>query len=140
MKNDLMQKNWVVEFTSSEKRFLEVHEVCRLATVHQDCRPHVVPVDYIFHEGFFYIASDYDSRKIKNIQTNNKVALVVDTYRPNRAVMVEGEAFLLERGLEFKKIYEIFYKRFSWVRQDPWNEGEAPFITIKPVRKVSWGL
>ena len=54
--------------------------------------------------------------------------------------MVDGIAEILEHGDEFRSIYSIFYDRFDWVRADPWDEYEAPFIKIKPIRKVSWGL
>jgi len=129
-----------VRFTEKEKAFLSKHEVCRLATVHPDSRPHVVPVSYIFDEGFFYVATDYETKKLENIRRNSKVALVVDEYRPNRAVMVEGVASIIERGPEFKRIYAMFHRHFAWVRRDPWSEGEAPFLAIKPERKASWGL
>ncbi len=123
-----------------ERRFLEDNDGCSLATVYPDGRPHVVPVNYLFQDGLFYIAVDYNTRKLKNIRMNNKIALVVTVYNPNKAVVVEGEATVVERGPDFKKIYGLFYKRFSWVRLDPWSEGEAPFIVVKPLRKISWGL
>jgi len=136
----LRGKAEAMEFTAKERRFLEANEVCRLATVYPDGRPHVVPVNCIFRDGLFYIATDYETRKLRNIQLNNRVALVVDQYRPNRAVLIGGEASVIERGPEFKEIYGLFHRRFAWVRQDPWDEGEAPFIAIRPVTKVSWGL
>jgi hypothetical protein len=46
----------------------------------------------------------------------------------------------IERGSEFRRLYTIFQSRFEWVRQDPWKEGEAPFVRVIPNRKVSWGL
>jgi len=42
--------------------------------------------------------------------------------------------------IEFKKLYQKFDKKFEWVRNDPWKEGEAPFIKVKPFSKISWGL
>ena len=35
-------------------------------------------------------------------------------------------AEFIEKGLEFKRLYEIFYKKFYWVQENPWKEGEAP--------------
>lgn len=128
-----------MELGSKEKRFAESHEICRLATC-SDNRPHVVPVGYILKDGLFYIAVDYGTKKLANIKRNNSVALIIDTSRPNRALMVEGEATIVERGPEFKSIYKDFYAKFSWVRADPWGEDEAPFIVVKPTKKVSWGL
>ncbi len=128
-----------MKFTKKEADFIDAREVCRLATS-SDNKPHVVPVCYIFMDGHFYIATDYGTKKYHNIMKNVSVSLVVDTYQPNKAVMVEGEAELIERGSEFKMIYEKFNKKFAWVRATPWKEGEAPFIKVKPLRKASWGL
>ncbi|MEM2746460.1 MAG: pyridoxamine 5'-phosphate oxidase family protein, partial [Candidatus Caldarchaeum sp.] len=97
-------------------------------------------VAYLFKDMKFYIATDYGTKKLANIRKNKNVALVVDVYKPNKAVMVVGEASILERGPEYREVYQLFYKKFAWVRASPWKEGEAPFIVVKPVKKVSWGL
>ena len=54
--------------------------------------------------------------------------------------MCAGRAEIIETGQEFAKLYRIFYDRFEWVRHDPWEEGEAPFIKVIPTNKISWGL
>ena len=128
------------EFTSAERRFLEKNEIARLASISAEGMPHVVPVSYVFRDNVFLIAVDYGTKKYRNLLRNRKVALVVDTLSPNRAIMVQGHAVIFEKGVEFRRAYEIFHERFTWVRADPWNEGEAPFIRIKPVTKASWGL
>ena len=130
----------MTKFTGAETRFMEKNEIARLATVSANGMPHVVPVSYIFKENTFLIAVDYETKKLQNIRRNRKVALVVDGLSPNRAVMVQGHAEILERGPEFAEAYELFHVRFSWVRADPWKEGEAPFIRIKPATKASWGF
>jgi general stress protein 26 len=86
----------------------------------------------------FYIATDYDTTKCRHLKENPKVSLVVDTVSPNKAVIVQGKATLIERGKEFDDLYAVFYQRFSWVRGDPWKPGEAPFIKVVPVMKSSW--
>jgi hypothetical protein len=53
---------------------------------------------------------------------------------------VQGRAETIEKGREFVRLYKIFHDRFDWVRQDPWGEGEAPFLKVTPTGKVSWGL
>jgi PPOX class probable F420-dependent enzyme len=129
-----------MRFSRREREFLEGNEVGRLATVGSDGLPHVVPVCYLFEEGVFYVATDYGTRKYRNVRENPRAALVVDTYRPHRAVMVQGEVEVLERGEEFRRIRQRFYERFDWARKDPWEEGEAPILKLRPLRKVSWGL
>jgi uncharacterized protein len=126
-------KQAVVEFPEAEKRFLKHHEVCRVATSHNDT-PHVTPINFVFDDGFFYFATDYDTKKC---------ALVVDVYNSsvdNKAIIVQGVVEFVERGEEFQKLYDIFYEKFDWVREEPWKEGEAPFVKVKPLHKVSWGF
>ena len=117
------------------------NEACRIGTCHNQI-PHVVPVSYVFEDDVFYIATDYETRKYENIKENKRVALVVDVYSSagNKAVCVQGKAEIIEKGEEFVRLYEIFQDRFEWVREDPWQEGEAPFLRITANAKVSWGL
>lgn len=130
-----------MEFTVPEKRFIKDHEIGRLATVGPDRIPHVVPVCYVYDSGAFWVATDYETRKYRNLLENSGVALLVDvgTYS-NRGLLVRGRSRIVEKGAEFLRIYAIFYKKFDWVRAGPWKEGEAPFIRIDSLRKVSWGL
>ena len=117
------------------------NEACRIATCH-DRIPHVVPVSYIIEDDSFYIAADYGTKKYDNIKHNKRVALVVDVYSSagNSAVCVQGTAEIVEKGEEFARLYKIFHDRFEWVQHDPWKEGEAPFLKVTPINKVSWGL
>jgi nitroimidazol reductase NimA-like FMN-containing flavoprotein (pyridoxamine 5'-phosphate oxidase superfamily) len=130
-----------VTFSKAERDFLNKNEACRIATCH-DAVPHVVPVSYVFDDGTFFIVTDYETRKYENIKHNNRVALVVDVYNSvdNKAVCVQGTAEIIETGREFARLYKMFYDRFEWVRRDAWKEGEAPFVKVTPMNKVSWGL
>jgi uncharacterized protein len=131
-----------VRYTKNEEKFLLENEACRIASSHDDI-PHIAPVTYIYKDGFFFIATDYNTRKYKNIKANKKIALSVDIYDSsveNKAIIIQGNVDIIERGQEFKDLYQIFNARFEWVRRDPWKEGEAPFLKIKPLKKVTWGI
>jgi nitroimidazol reductase NimA-like FMN-containing flavoprotein (pyridoxamine 5'-phosphate oxidase superfamily) len=131
----------IITFSQAETDFLSRNEACRIATCH-DGIPHVVPVSYIIEDDSFYIATDYGTKKYDNIKHNKRVALVVDVYSSvgNSAVCVQGTAEIVEKGEEFARLYRIFHDRFEWVQHDPWKEGEAPFLKVTPINKVSWGL
>jgi len=131
----------MVKFTKKEIEFLQNNEACRIATSHDNI-PHVTPVTYYFEDGFFYLATDYNTKKYSNLKKNNKIAITVDIYvsGKHKAVIVQGKTEFIEKGLEYKRLYGIFYKKFSWVRDNPWKEGEAPFVKIEPKTKTSWGL
>jgi len=131
-----------MRFTILETKFLLSNEVCRLATAYGD-NPHVTPISYIFERGKLAFATDYGTKKYRNIVKNKKVAVVVDTYDSstnNRAIVIEGNAEIIEYGPEFKRLYKKFYEKFEWVRNEPWKEGQAPFVKITPTHKVSWRI
>lgn len=131
-----------VIFNKKERKFLLENEVCRVSTSHNEV-PHVTPVAYIYEKNFLFFATDYETRKYKNLKVNNRIAASIDIYSSsieNKAVLVQGTADIIEKGREFRNLYQKFYKKFEWVRKDPWKEGEAPFIKIKTFNKISWGL
>ena len=128
-------------FSQKEIEFLNKMEECRVATSH-DNMPHVKPVSYLYEGGAIFIATDYDTRMYKNLLKNPNAALSIDIYKDNahKAVCMQGKVTIIENGKEFSKLYKKFHDRFEWVRNQPWDENEAPFIKIIPFRKLSWGL
>ena len=124
--------------TPKELRFLKDHEVCRLATASRGAKPHVVPVIYALDGEDVIVAVDYGTKKLKNLKENKSVALVVDDYRPNRAVMIEGECEILERGKEYLRLLHVLFDRFEYYRKNPWGEGESPILKVKPLKAVMW--
>ena len=124
--------------TAKQLDFVKAHELCRLATASRDARPHVVPVIYALDGENVVVTIDYKTKKLKNLKENRKVALVVDDYHPNHAVMVEGDCEVLERGKEYLRLLRVLFDRFEYYRKNPWGEGESPILKIKPVKAVSW--
>jgi PPOX class probable F420-dependent enzyme len=124
--------------SSKELSFLKSHELCRLATASKDAKPHVVPVIYALDGDDIVIAIDYGTKKLENLRQNNRVALVVDDYRPNHAVMVEGECSILEKGKEYLRLLQILFDRFEVYRRHPWGEGESPILKVRPTKAVMW--
>jgi nitroimidazol reductase NimA-like FMN-containing flavoprotein (pyridoxamine 5'-phosphate oxidase superfamily) len=124
--------------TTREIKFLKAHELCRLATASREGKPHVVPVIYAVDKGDIIIAVDYKTKKLKNLMANPKVALVVDEYRPNRGLMIEGDCEILERGREYLRLLQILFDSFVFYRKNPWGEGESPILKIKPTKAVMW--
>ena len=124
--------------TSKELDFLKRHELCRLATASKDARPHVVPVIYALDGENIVIAIDYGTKKLRNLKQNKRVALVVDDYHPNHAVMVEGECEILERGKEYRRLLQTLFDRFEIYRKHPWGEGESPILKIRPAKAAMW--
>ncbi|RMW40247.1 MAG: pyridoxamine 5'-phosphate oxidase family protein [Nitrosopumilus sp.] len=131
----------MIEFSETETKFLNSLEEARIATSHDDI-PHVKPVSFVLENNSIIIATDYETRTYKNLKTNPNSSVVIDIYKSggHKAVLIQGKTEIIENGEEFKKLYDIFYEKFEWVRRDPWKENEAPFLKIIPNNKSSWGL
>lgn len=131
----------MVHLSPLETKFLVENECCRLATCNEDW-PHVVPVSYLYYKGNIYISTDYNTKKFINIKKNPHTCLVVDNYIPgnNKGLVLNGKARIVEGGEKYSEVYDLFYKSFKWVRDDPWQQGDAPFLEIEPSSKKSWGL
>jgi len=131
----------MVSFSQIEIEFLQNMEECRVATSH-DNMPHVKPVSYVYENETILIATDYDTRMYKNLLKNSKAAVSIDIYKNkgHKAVCLQGKVLIIENGEEFSIIYKKFHQKFEWVRDQPWDENEAPFIKIVPFSKSSWGL
>ena len=131
----------MIELTEKEAKFLKTKEDARIATSHDDIS-HVKPVSFIFDKHIIIVATDYETRSFKNIQSNSNAAIVIDHYQSgnHKAVCIQGKVSIIESGPEFKRVYKKFYDKFEWVRNDPWKEKEAPFLKMIPFTKSSWGL
>ena len=131
----------MIKFTQKEIEFLDSLEEARLATCHDDI-PHVKPVSFIYHQNTILIATDYKTRSFQNIRKNPLASVVIDLYRSggHKAILLQGRVTVIDTGEEFNSIYKLFYKKFKWVRDDPWQQKEAPFLKIIPNNKTSWGI
>jgi len=131
----------MIIFSTTEKKFLKALEECRIATVH-DKIPHVKPVSYIFDNDSILIATDYETWTYKNLKQNPKSALSIDIYKSgaHQAICIQGDTEIIGNGPQFLEIYDMFFDKFEWVRNEPWKENEAPFLKIIPFSKTSWGL
>jgi general stress protein 26 len=83
----------------SVRAFLDGAHIARLATCNpKTLQPHIVPVWYEWDGHSVWISSFRSTRKIKEIQNNERIALVVDLAPDgdtNLGVMIEGPAELV---------------------------------------------
>ncbi len=131
----------MARFTKKETAFIKRCEVCRVSTFSKNGWPHVTPVLHVTDGKNIYFATDFDTRKYKNIKHMNRAAVVIDVYaRQPQGITVHGEAEILEKGKKFKNAYDMLVKRHSYYKANPFKEGESPIIKVVPVRKASWGI
>ena len=133
-----------MKWTRAEREFLETARVARLATVSGGGSPHAVPICPLFEKGLFYLGTDRETVKVRNLRANPRVALVFDDYtedwRHLRGVLVEGEARVIG-GRAFCTVRTRLYRKFlQYEAIAPLTDRDALAIEIKPLRKVSWGF
>ena len=129
-----------VKLSPKEIDFLNANELCRFATASKTGEPHVVPVSYVWDQDYAYIVTDYGTRKLKNLRENPHAAVLVDSGGTQKLLLISGPVEIIEKGEEYRRLYKLFYSKLSWVKRDPWKEGEAPFIKVTPSFKAGWGL
>lgn len=122
--------------------------VARLATADARGHPHVIPVCFVFDGRSIYTAVDEKPkraspkhlRRIRNIEANPEVALVVDHYEEDwarlRYVLVSGTAQVIEGGDDHARAVALLHDKYPQYRAMR-LEGR-PMIKITPRRVVAW--
>src|SRR5438093_13693411 len=94
----------VPDLSAAARELLTTARVAHLATADQYARPHVVPIVFVWRDGILYTPLDrkpkrdddwHALRRVRNIETNGRVAIVVDRYEEDCS---EPSWVLLERG------------------------------------------
>jgi PPOX class probable F420-dependent enzyme len=127
--------------------------VARLATVDsEDCKPYLVPVVFIYDGNNFYIPIDEKAKRskpenlkrVKNIQTNPNVALLIDEYNEDWKkiwfIMIQGDASLInniksKQNRLIQRVHRLLYEKYPQYL----TTGIGKFcIMIRPKRVINW--
>jgi nitroimidazol reductase NimA-like FMN-containing flavoprotein (pyridoxamine 5'-phosphate oxidase superfamily) len=124
---------------------LRLERIARVATAGPGGLPHVVPVCQVLVDGRVYFASGTDGRKVKNLEANSRIAVVVDVYSEAwgglRGVMVQGRAALIARGPRFRKIRRLLYEKYEQYPDDAAiDESDSVIVEVTPTHVFTWGL
>ena len=89
------------------KTIIDKARVARLATVDSECKPHLIPVVFVFDNYSYFIPIDEKTKRsrpeklkrAKNIQHNSNVTLLIDDYNENWRklyfIMIQGKASII---------------------------------------------
>lgn len=132
------------------RQMLGEARVGRLGTADAGGRPLVLPVCFDLDGEALYSAVDAKPkrvpgpalRRVRNIEANPRVALVVDDYdedwRRLRYVLVEGRARLLAAGPEFARALERLTAKYPQYEAMALARTATLVIAIAPERAVAW--
>jgi nitroimidazol reductase NimA-like FMN-containing flavoprotein (pyridoxamine 5'-phosphate oxidase superfamily) len=80
---------------------LKGNRFARICTHNQDGTIHATPVSYRYINGQILILTNIESRKVKNIERNNDVTVLVDEVNTLRGIQIHGTA-----KIDHDNIYE----------------------------------
>jgi PPOX class probable F420-dependent enzyme len=141
----------LTNISSAVKELIEKARVARLATVDSQSIPHLVPVVFVFDGSHFFIPIDEKRKKItkptklkriRNIQQNPNVALLIDKYSEEwnklAFVMIQGRALIANKSdedVEVKNAYKMFTAKY--IQYQRLGLGQMCII-IRPEKVVYW--
>ena len=122
--------------------------VASLATENPDGSIHMVAVWYWFDAGKIFVATSSRSRKARNLQSNPKVSLMIDSRDPaaSRGVNIAGTAQILTGDTSRKRNADIHGKYLSGAaladsRVGPVFAGwDDVTIQITPTSVIAWDM
>jgi PPOX class probable F420-dependent enzyme len=139
----------VPSLSAAARDLLLTARVAHLATSDQYARPHVVPIVFVWSDDILYTPLDrkpkrdddwHPLRRVRNIETNGRVAIVVDRYDEDWShlawVMVEGVATILESGEERDAAAGLLvakYKQYATLPLDG-----RPIVRVEIERASEW--
>lgn len=134
------------------EEFIETARVARLATIDPEFKPHLVPVVFVFDGNHFFIPVDQKRKtvkpqglkRIKNLQDNPNVALLIDTYSEDWTrlafVMIQGKASVITSKTQWNIDVKEAYKKLTTKYRQYQKIGLSEmWIIIKPEKITSWG-
>ncbi|MFI5365006.1 MAG: TIGR03668 family PPOX class F420-dependent oxidoreductase [Candidatus Binatia bacterium] len=135
--------------SDNARAFAEQHRVAHLATADATGAPHVIPVCYALVGDCFYFVIDEKPKRtrtglkrLRNIQQNPQVALVIDDYDEDWTrlayLLVHGEAVIVDDRAEYQVALGALRARYPQYRAMPLAFDTHPLVRITPTRAHAW--
>jgi PPOX class probable F420-dependent enzyme len=139
----------VPRLSDAARELLAKARVAHLATADQYARPHAVPIVFVWRDGILYTPLDskpkreddwHALRRVRNIETNGRVAVVVDRYDEDWSrlawVMLEGVATILETGEERDNAAKLLTGKYA--QYETLSLDGRPIVRLEIERESEW--
>lgn len=119
------------------KDILEAHELLRMATLDSEGFPNVRSVDYAIdpeNERYIYFTTFNNTNKVKELEKNNKVYLVVDKAASSiealaqvKYIRATGKALKVEKPEEAQQAMGFIFNKYPFLKDLP---GDPSMMSI----------
>jgi nitroimidazol reductase NimA-like FMN-containing flavoprotein (pyridoxamine 5'-phosphate oxidase superfamily) len=130
--------------TDSEvEEFLTQAPIARLCSHNPDGTIHIAPLVFTYDNGEILLGTQKMSRKVRNIQRNSAVSVLIDTQAPpHKAVLIYGRAEVDEQEVIAKRV-TIFAKYRTREEAEALanqlaSQFEPIIIRVKPEKIISF--
>ena len=131
------------------RKLLDESRVARLATADLAGRPHLVPLCYARDEDRLYFIVDEKPKaagkrlkRMRNIDENPEVALLVDVYHEDwtrlQYLMIRGRASVVEDPAEFARVLSLLRTRYPQYVAMRLELGRNELVRIEPTSAHHW--
>jgi nitroimidazol reductase NimA-like FMN-containing flavoprotein (pyridoxamine 5'-phosphate oxidase superfamily) len=128
------------------KVFLAEQKVCRMATVGKSGMPHVIPMWYVILNGDISIETTGTTKKVRNVKSNEKVSLVVDSGEflyDYMGVMMQGRMEEVNDKAIFNRFREAYAQRYFGSDEHPGYQfltsiPNCVLLKFVPEKHMSW--
>jgi PPOX class probable F420-dependent enzyme len=128
-----------------QEAFLRANRKCALATIDGDGFPHVVAMNFVVHDGAYYMTSYGKAQKVVNIRRDPKVGLMIETgnaYAELKGVMVRGHCEIVEGEDAVRQVFAWSAEaRGDTYKRPPAASDSAPkraVLKIVPHKVMTW--
>ena len=127
-----------------QSTFLIENKLMTLASVSTKGGPSAVPVAFMYHNGKFYVSSSRRTRKIGNIEKNDRIAFSVEDSTRQRAVVGRGTARVLPEGGAHEMLLQKLVTHLVGSFEHPYAKimlgSDRVLLEITPTTVKSWDL
>jgi len=122
--------------TSEVRIFLQKSRIARLATIGVDGYPHIVPIYFMLDGDDLIFGSDRNNRKVKNVLSNPKGAVVIGGERiaDEAGYMIQGDLSIeddMDHAVTRRMLYRYETKEEAERNLAEWKNSDIVLIRIK---------
>ena len=127
-----------------QSTFLRENKLMTLASLSPNKEPGAVPVAFMYESGKLYVSSGRRTHKVRNIESDGRVAFSVEDSTRQKAVVGRGTARILPTGKSHDELVKRLVIHLVGGLEHPYAKimlaADRVLLEITPMTMKSWDL